>query len=214
MEFAAICTLLSTKLGDGVLELHEEGVEPWVDMKPDQIAAAAHLLRELPELDFNQLMCLSGIDWDGLDEKGKGKSVAILGYSADGKPETSDRVGEGDLGVAYHLYSHQHGHKFTLRVRVPRGAAMLPSVAEIWPTGAWHEREAWDLVGIRFTGHPDLRRILLDDSWVGHPLRKDYQMPGRWDLAPLEGKPYSVNPHQKPMEPPPAGDADGSGGEG
>ena len=101
MEFAAICALLSTKLGDGVLELHEEGVEPWVDMKPDQIAVAAHLLRELPELDFNQLMCLSGIDWDGLDEKGKGKSVAILGYSVDGKPETSDRVGEGDLGVAF-----------------------------------------------------------------------------------------------------------------
>ena len=87
MEFAAICALLSTKLGDGVLEPHEEGVEPWVDVKPDQIAAAAHLLRELPELDFNQLMCLSGIDWDGLDEQGKGKSVAILGYSADGKPE-------------------------------------------------------------------------------------------------------------------------------
>ena len=127
MEFAAICALLSTKLGDGVLELHEEGVEPWVDVKPGQIAAAAHLLRELPELDFNQLMCLSGIDWDVLDEKGKGKSVAILGYSVDGKPETSDRVGEGDLGVAYHLYSHQHDHKFTLRVRLPRGAATLPS---------------------------------------------------------------------------------------
>ena len=63
------------------------------------------------------------LDWDGLDEAGKGKSVNILGYADDGQPEKSDRVATGDLGVAYHLYSHALRHKFTLRVRVPRDAA-------------------------------------------------------------------------------------------
>jgi NADH-quinone oxidoreductase subunit C len=213
MEFTAICALLNEQLGDDVVQPHADDVEPWAELAPQKIDAAARLLRDLPELDFDQLMCLSGIDWDGFDENGKGKSVAILGYTADGQPETSDRVADGDLGVAYHLYSHRHRHKFTLRVRRARDAASLPSVAAIWPTGAWHEREAWDLVGIRFSGHPDLRRILLEETWVGHPLRKDYQMPDQWDAAPLTGRPYSVNPHQKPT-PPPADEAVTGGGEG
>jgi NADH-quinone oxidoreductase subunit C len=205
MEHAAICQLLVAELGEGLLEPHDDPIEPWVAVSVAKIDVVARKLRDLPALDFDQLMCLSGIDWDGYDENGKGKSVAILGYTEDGKPETSDRAADGDLGVAYHFYSHRHDHKFTLRVRVPRTEPAVPSVAEIWPTAAWHEREAWDLVGIRFDGHPDLRRILLEDGWVGHPLRKDYQMPAQWDEVPLEGKPYSVNPRPKSPESPPAG---------
>jgi NADH-quinone oxidoreductase subunit C len=205
--------LLVAELGEGVLESHDHPIEPWVAVPPAQIDTVARKLRDLPALDFDQLMCLSGIDWDGYDENGKGKSVAILGYTEDGKPETSDRTADGDLGVAYHLYSHRHDHKFTLQVRVPRAEPVLPSVAEIWPTAAWHEREAWDLVGIRFRGHPDLRRILLEEHWVGHPLQKDYQMPDQWDEVPLEGKPYSVNPHPKAPETPPDSDAGGNEGE-
>jgi len=152
------------------------------------------ILRDEESLDFNQLMCLSGIDWDGLDENGKGKSVAILGYLPDGTPEASDRVGDGDFGVAYDLYSHSHNHKFTLRVRVPRDNAVVPTVTGAWLTASWHEREAWDLLGIRFDGHPDLRRILLEEHWVGHPLRKDYVMPASWDNVPLNGKALDGNP--------------------
>jgi NADH:ubiquinone oxidoreductase subunit C len=160
-------------------------------------------------------MCLSGIDWDGYDENGKGKSVAILGYTDEGKPETSDRVAEGELGVAYHLYSHQHDHKFTLQVRLPRDRATVPTVSGVWPTASWHEREAWDLMGITFAGHPDPRRILMEESWVGHPLRKDYQMPGQWEEVPLEGQPYCENPFEldtpEDASPEPAGDEPAEG---
>lgn len=194
MEQKAIYDLLAEKLGADALGFNEDGVDAYADIAVGRIAEICLFLRDEEALDFNQLMCLSGIDWDGLDENGKGKSVAILGYNSDGSPEASDRVGEGDFGVAYDLYSHRHNHKFTLRVRVPRDSAVVPSVFGVWPTAGWHEREAWDLLGIRFDGHPDLRRILLEEHWVGHPLRKDYVMPSSWDNVPLNGKPIDGNP--------------------
>jgi NADH-quinone oxidoreductase subunit C len=73
------------------------------------------------------------------------------------------------------------GDRFTVKVMLPRGGEgdwpTVPSVAAIWQAADWHEREAYDLFGIRFAGHPDLRRILMNDDWVGHPLRKDYEFP-------------------------------------
>jgi NADH-quinone oxidoreductase subunit C len=211
MEQAAIYQLLVEKLGEGAgLQWQAEEVQPIATIAPEKIAEAAVFLRDDPRLDFSLLMCLSGIDWDGYDENGKGKSVAILGYNEDGTAETSDRVAEGDFGVAYHLYSYEHEHKFALQLRVPRGNPVVPTVSHVWTTAMWHEREAFDLLGIRFDGHPDLRRILLEEGWEGHPLRKDYQMPSRWHEVPMEGKPYNKNPYQKD-EGPPAPDSDDSG---
>ena len=74
----------------------------------------------------------------------------------------------------YHVYSWKTNTYLELHVDVPRGKAELATVTDVWPAADWHEREAWDMMGIRFEGHPDLRRILLKDDWVGHPLRKDY----------------------------------------
>ncbi|MCP4291631.1 MAG: NADH-quinone oxidoreductase subunit C [bacterium] len=188
MEQKAIYEMLAEHLGEGALEFNEEGVEAFAKIDPAKIAAAGLFLRDNEQLRFNQLMCLSGIDWDGLDENGKGKSVAILGYTGEGVPETSDRVAEGDFGVAYHLYSHELKHKFSMRVRVSREVACVPTVSSVWSTANWHEREAWDLVGIRFEGHPNLKRMLLDEAWEGHPLRKDYEMPSQWQTVKLSGE--------------------------
>jgi NADH-quinone oxidoreductase subunit C len=202
MEHAAIHALLVEKFGDAVTGWSADGPEPVADIAPARVAEVARFLRDDPRLACDLLMCLSGLDWDGYDTAGKGKSVAILGYDADGKAQRSDRVATGDFGVVYHLYSYTHRHKFTLRTRVARDAATVPTVSGVWPTAAWHEREAFDLLGIDFAGHPDLRRILLEDGWVGHPLRKDYQMPDQWQGVPLEGRPYSVS-DAKPVLPPP-----------
>jgi NADH-quinone oxidoreductase subunit C len=98
--------------------------------------------------------------------------------------------------------------QFTIRVRMPRAENTVPTVSGVWPTAAWHEREAWDLMGIRFSGHPDPRRMLLDEEWVGHPLRKDYQMPDMWSGVPLRGQPYSENPFA-----PAAAEQDPAGGD-
>jgi len=214
MEAKTIYELLAEKIGDGALGFETGTGDPVADVTPASIVAACTFLRDDERTAFDMMMCLSGIDWDGYDENGKGKSVAILGYDDLGQPETSDRVGEGDFGVVYDLYSHSLKHKFTLRVRVPRSVAAVPTVSGIWETANWHEREAWDLVGIRFEGHPDLRRILLEESWVGHPLRKDYQMPDQWESVPLSGRDYARNPFppSAPETPtPPAGDQPAEG---
>ncbi len=81
----------------------------------------------------------------------------------------------GTLDVVYNLYSIPFNHHLSLKVTVPRENSEIDSVQHIWKTANWHEREAWDMFGLKFRGHPDLRRILLPADWEGHPLRKDYK---------------------------------------
>lgn len=82
------------------------------------------------------------------------------------------------LAVVYNIYSFKTGKKIALKVYVAKDSASVPSITWVFPAANWHEREAYDLIGITFTSHPDLRRILLSDNWVGHPLRKDYVKDG------------------------------------
>ena len=81
----------------------------------------------------------------------------------------------GTLDVVYNLYSIPFNHHLSLKVTVPRENAEIDSVQHIWKTANWHEREAWDMFGLKFRGHPDLRRILMPADWEGHPLRKYYK---------------------------------------
>jgi len=212
MEEKAIYELLAEKIGEGALGFDAEGLEPVADIAAASILDACLFLRDDERCAFNSMMYLSGVDWDGYDDTGKGKSINILGYTELGEPETSDHVAEGDFAVVYNLFSHSRKHKFTLRVRVPRAVASVPTVSSVWETANWHEREAWDLVGIRFAGHPDLRRMLLEESWVGHPLRKDYQMPDEWESVSMKGRDYAKSPFPA-IEPPapPAGDKPAEG---
>jgi len=122
-------------------------VDPAIRVSPDHILEIAKFLRDDEECLFDFLSCLSGVDL------------------------------KGKLSVVYQLFSMAKRHKITLKVEVPVDAPNVQSVESIWKTANWHEREAFDLYGINFTGHPDLRRILLPYDWEGHPLRKDYQVP-------------------------------------
>src|SRR5439155_15186799 len=81
----------------------------------------------------------------------------------------------GVLQVVYHLFSYAHRHEVVVKVDLPRDRPRVPSVAALWKNADWLEREQYDLLGVVFEGHPDLRRLLMPDDWVGHPMRKDYR---------------------------------------
>jgi NADH-quinone oxidoreductase subunit C len=109
------------------------------------------------------------------------------------------------LEVVYHLFSYSLRHTLVLKVHLPREQPAVPTVEGVWPAANWHEREAFDLFGIAFTGHSDLRRILLPDDWQGHPLRKDWVDPDLYSgmhVKPaaqmiervLSGEPIGVGP--------------------
>lgn len=102
-----------------------------------------------------------------------------LGFSFLADITTVDRFPiEPRFEVNYHLVSLDRRDRLRLKVRVSGGDPVVPSVISVWPTANWHERENFDLFGIRFAGHPDLRRILMPDDWEGYPLRKDYPVEG------------------------------------
>lgn len=137
---------LQEKFGDDILELNAEVLDPFIKINPARIFEISQFLKDDSDLNFTSLMCLSGMD-----------------YGA-----------EDSLGVVYNLHSIKKKHKITIRVDLPRDNPTVPSVETIWRTADWHEREAYDLFGIQFEGHRDLRRILCPDDWEGYPLRKDY----------------------------------------
>ena len=136
-------------------------------MSPASLDEVARYLRDDPALRMNFLHCVTGIDYFEPDAK----KAAKLPW-------------QPHLEVLYHLSSTIHRHRLLVKVILPRwkdGAVgqipQVPTVSGVWSTANWHEREVYDLMGVEFLGHPDLRRILCPEDWVGHPLRKDYQMP-------------------------------------
>jgi NADH-quinone oxidoreductase subunit C len=149
MDIAGIHRRLRERLGNIVSP--ELQVKDWslCDVKPQSIAEACAILRDEPEMAFDCLSNLSAVD----------------------------RKNDDTIEVYYHLLSYRYGHNLTLRAATPRPDPILPTVSHIWPIADWLEREAFDLLGVRFTGHPDLRRILMPEDWVGHPLRKDFVEP-------------------------------------
>jgi len=138
---------LQERLGDAVGELHTETIDPWIEIQADRIVDVCRFCKDDPELRCDSLSNLSGVD------------------------------AKENLFVVYHLYSYSLRHRAVLKVSVPKENAVTQSVTSVWRVADWFERECYDLFGVRFEGHPDLRRIMLPDDWEGHPLRKEYVFP-------------------------------------
>ncbi|NQX61974.1 NADH-quinone oxidoreductase subunit C [Paenibacillus qinlingensis] len=144
-----LVAILKAEAGeDAVVEAfinERDAHRPYVVIHSSRWPQAALTLRDHAELRCDYLRNLSGVDQ------------------------------ETHLEVAYHLLSLTHKHEYCVKVKTDREQASIPSVADVWPTANWNEREAFDLFGIDFPGHPNLVRIMMPDDWVGHPLRKDYE---------------------------------------
>ena len=146
------------KFGVAILATHNFRGDETVTVKRESVVEVLGALKENPEFDFNVLMDLSAVD-----------------YQTFGEPRAR-------FEVVYHLYSLEKNHRLRVKVPVEEGDCILPTATGIWPAADWYEREVWDMFGIQFQGHPNLKRILMYEEFVGHPLRKDYPVNKRQPL--------------------------------
>jgi NADH-quinone oxidoreductase subunit C len=167
MSGESLLERLKKQFGDGITGSNLEAIDPWIDVAPAAIEDVCRYLKEDVELQMNFLNCITAVDYFHSD------------------PKKLQKMGEEPHTLlVYHLSSVINKHTLVLKVRLPRWKddqegelPELPSVTSVWRTADWHEREVYDLSGVWFTGHPDLRRILCPEDWVGYPLRRDYEMP-------------------------------------
>jgi NADH-quinone oxidoreductase subunit C len=147
-DIRRIRELIADHFGAEVVKEAANFHPPAVLIQPQKIKEVCRFLQNHPDIYADSLSCLTGID---------------------NGPQANT------MEVIYTLYSIPHGHHFQLQCIIDRSKPEIDTVSDVWRTADWHEREAFDLLGITFTGHPDLRRILLPTDWEGHPLRKDYE---------------------------------------
>ena len=167
MSGQAFLDSLKKRFGDLITGANLEAIDPWIEISPAGLLDVARYLRDDPSLRFNLLNCITVVDYLEIDPK----KAAKAGF-------------DPHLELVYHLWSIPNKTSLVLKVMLPRWKGdvpgelpEVPSVSGVWSTADWHERETYDLSGIHFVGHPSLRRILCPEDWVGHPLRKDYEMP-------------------------------------
>jgi NADH-quinone oxidoreductase subunit C len=143
---------LKARFGDAVGPLSEPKIDATCVVKREAIVDVCRFLKTEPGLELDFLEDETAVDWPK-------KNV---------------------IEIVYHLLSYTHRHAIVLKVETDRAAPSVPTVEGVWKTANWFEREIYDLFGVDFPGHPDLRRLMLPDDWIGHPLRKDYQEAGGW----------------------------------
>ena len=167
MSGPALLDRLKKKFGPQIVGANFEALDPWIEVAPAGLPAICAYLKADAEFKLDLLNCITAVDFCEPDAK-KAAKVAWQPH----------------LEIVYHLSSIQKKHSLVLKVSLPRWKddvpgqiPEIPSVAGVWRTADWHEREVYDLSGVNFVGHPDLRRILCPEDWVGYPLRKDYEMP-------------------------------------
>jgi NADH-quinone oxidoreductase subunit C len=149
MDIKEVYNILKSAFEDGIGEpVTDKPVDPYMTINAASINAVCLFLRDEERLQFDYLNCLSGVDYD-----------------------------KDNLAVVYHLSSFTLNHKLVLKVIVAKSEPKVPTVSDVWAAADWHEREAYDLIGVIFENHPDLRRILCPEDWEGHALRKDYKVP-------------------------------------
>lgn len=142
--------------GDAVLATHVHLGDATALVARERIVDVMGFLRDAPELAFEMLTDVTAVDYLGEEPR---------------------------FEMVYHLYSVTRKHRLRVKARVPEGDARIASLVALWPSANWMEREVWDMYGIRFDGHPDLRRLLLYEEFEGHPLRKDYPKERRQPLV-------------------------------
>ena len=151
---------LQRRFGDAIVETHEQHDDVTAVVARDALLTVLAHCRDDAALAFDVLMDLTAVDYLKFPGREDGPRFEVV----------------------YHLYSIARNHRLRLKVRLDEDDARVPSAVALWPIANWLEREAWDMFGVRFEGHPDPRRLLMYEEFVGHPLRKDYPINRRQPL--------------------------------
>jgi NADH dehydrogenase I D subunit len=146
---------------DQILDINDFRGDLAITVRPDKIVEVLRTLKESQETKLDLLSSVTGVDYQGYP----------------------DKRSEERFGVVYHLYSIDHGHRVRIKAPLPEANPEIDSLSSLWKTANWHERETFDMFGIRFRNHPDLRRIYCHEEFVGHALRKDHEPGARTPLS-------------------------------
>ena len=160
MTGAAILADLQARFSASIVDTHDQHGDHTVVVRRDALVGLLRHCKGAPALAFDMLTDLTAVDY--------------LKYPG--------REDGPRFEVVYHLYSLGHNHRLRVKVRVEEDDAVVPTAVSLWPIADWLEREVWDMFGVRFADHPNLRRLLLYEEFVGHPLRKDYPVNRRQPL--------------------------------
>ncbi len=199
----ATAQAIETRFGERATRVPALDGEIAIEVAPGQLLAVCRQLRDAPDLAFEQLVDLSGIDYlDFGRSEWTTESATASGFSRGvdrDRPRNDD--GRSRFAIVYHLLSVSRNTRLRVRCRcLPGEPPMIDSVVDVWASADWYEREAFDLFGVLFRGHPDLRRILTDYGFIGHPFRKDFPLSGnvevRYDptLGRVIYQPVSIEP--------------------
>lgn len=175
---------LQEKLREHIVSAVVACGELTLEIPSSQLLLVAEILHEQPLFKFEMLMDLCGVDYShyGIAEWQTAGSTKT-GFSRGTETLVTDNIwNKPRFAVVYHLLSITHNHRLRLRVFAAGEPPVVPSVIRIWSSANWYEREAFDLFGISFEGHPDLRRILTDYGFIGHPFRKDFPLIGNVEM--------------------------------
>ena len=165
LETLSFC--LKNVLADKLVSMSTQLGELTASVRPGDLLPVMETLRDHAELSFEMLIDLCGMDYSS--------------YGSESGPQ-DDRIGKR-FAVVYHLLSLSHNHRLRLKTFADEDEfPVVDSVIDIWPSANWFEREAFDLYGVVFTGHPDLRRILTDYGFIGNPFRKDFPLSGNVEM--------------------------------
>jgi len=187
MSESSLIELVTAPFPDAVLSSHNWRGDETVVLCRESLLEVSQFLKDDPALQMNFLMDLTAVDYSTFGDGPSRAFFASSGVSVRPSSQIPDEnpwpgPTEARFAVVYHFYSVMHKHRLRLVVPVEDADPEVASLTSLWSGADWLEREVWDMFGIRFEGHPNLKRILMYDEFEGHPLRKDYPVNKRQPL--------------------------------
>ena len=188
MSTPVLIASITDRFPDAVSTSHCYRGDATLILRPESLLEVARFLRDDPGVQMNYLIDLTAVDYSTFGKSPSPAFFASSGVTVRPSPQIQDEhpwpgpPASSRFTVVYHFFSTSHKHRLRVVVPIEETVPEIDSLTDLWPGANWLEREVWDMFGITFRGHPDLKRILMYEEFEGHPLRKDYPVKKRQPL--------------------------------